>query len=264
MPPVPVDVQAAQVPSLILLIVLATLVGISMLIALRIAVRRRTVLPMALMAGGLLAWLSEPIVDILGACWHPAIGQMTAFSFLERPMPVWLGFAYVWYFGAQTALAWYLLDQGRLRGRQLWGLWAAMVLSDVLLETVALRFDVWIYYGQQPLLFFKFPLWWAAPNSCAVILAAVLAHKLAPWLAGKWACAAILLPIGSYGFTSMAIGMPAFLAINTENVAPWLTQLAGIACFALDALLIALLVRLLLRPLPAPADAPRSAVVAGR
>ena len=245
MPPIPANTLAQQTASSVLLAVLAMLVGIALICAVGFAWRRRDLLPLYLIVGGLLAFLMEPIVDILGACWHPAIGQWTAYTFLERPMPVWLGFAYTWYFGAQTALCWYLLDRGKLRGQQLWLLWAAMVISDVILETVALHFDVWIYYGQQPLVFFKFPLWWAAPNSTAVILAAVLAYKLGPWLTGPWRLTTVLLPIACYGMTSVSIGMPAFLAINIPDVPMVMTQLAGVACLLLDALFIAALVRLL-------------------
>jgi len=243
MPRPPLETLANQTVSLVLLVVLAVLVATAVLFAARAVRRENNWLPLLLIAGGSLAIVWEPVVDILGACWHPAIGQWTLFTAFDRPMPVWLGLAYPWYFGAQTALIWYALSRGKLRPVMLWPWWVAMIVSDIVLETVGLHFDGWIYYGQQPLVFLKFPLWWAATNSVGVLLAAVVTWKIEAYLRGPRTLLALLIPIATYAAANGAVAVPAFVAINAP-VSPLVTQLCGVLCFVLSAVVVNLLVHI--------------------
>ena len=51
-------------------------------------------------------------------------------------------------------------------------------------EIPALHFDLWTYYGEQPFVFMKMPLWWGIVNPIAILGPAFAYHKLGPHLHG--------------------------------------------------------------------------------
>src|SRR5581483_8359306 len=97
-PPVPVGTMPATA-QLVVTAVLAVLAAGAVGFAVSESRRTGSPLPPAILVGGALAAFNEPIVDVLGGCVHHQIGQWTAFTTFDRPMPVWLCLAYVLYFG---------------------------------------------------------------------------------------------------------------------------------------------------------------------
>lgn len=221
------------------------LMGICALItlaALRLAVRewKRTGKPILLLMvlGGALANLAEPFVDLLGACWHPIIGQNTLFEYMGRPMPLWLLFPYIAYFGAQAMTAHYVFSRGAST-RTMWLWFLIPVTADIILEECLLSLSdgLYTYYGNQPLLFHVFPIWWAAVNTMGIYVSAVVMTVIAPHLHG-WRLAFVpFCTVLCYGAMAGLVGFPSVVVINSE-LPVWVTQLGGIATFALAALVV--------------------------
>src|SRR6202035_4002260 len=80
--------------------------------------RTRSPLPIMLLVGGAIAYLNEPIVDVLGLVWHPRIHQERVINTLG-PLPLWGLFCYLVFFGAATYLFLTLMRRGVTR-RQFW------------------------------------------------------------------------------------------------------------------------------------------------
>jgi hypothetical protein len=112
--------------------------------------------------------------------------------------------------------------------RTLWLAWGLAIVGDVVFEEVLLSFDVYHYYGNQPLvLLFELPWWWIPCNSVGIVLAAAIAYRFRSSLRGwKALCMLVVTPMSVtavYGF----IALPSWIATNGDF--PWLlTQVLGL------------------------------------
>jgi hypothetical protein len=222
-------------PQVELWVTVVTLIGA--LVAAGFAVRdwrqsgRPTVL--LLLIGGAAMTSIEPFIDTVGGCWFPRNGW-TAFQTYGRPMPIWLICSYLTYFGGGMAVMWRLMRQGLSRS-QLWALYAGGIASDCLLEMTLLHFQPYLYYGPQPLMVAKFPLWWAAINTVTPMAAAAILLRYERFLTAGWRQLQIVpLTLSVSIGMNAVIGWPSWLVINTP-VGPLLTQIGGLASFALSA-----------------------------
>jgi hypothetical protein len=196
---------------------------------------QRTDKPTVLMLflGGGFCMLVEPIVDVVGGCWHPRIGQWTVFAFFGRPMPVWLCLVYFVYFGIGIGLSWKLFAHGASR-KAIWWLFVAAALGDFALEATLLRYNTYYYYGHQPLVVLKFPFWWAAVNALITVAAAATIYQLEPLLRGLRVAIVIPIAMAVSAFANFAAGWPSWVVINSD-LSAGVTQLGGVATFALAA-----------------------------
>jgi hypothetical protein len=189
-----------------------------------------------LVLGGGLAVPFEPFNDILGGCWHPIIGQEPVFELMGRPMPLWVVMIYFAYYGVQAAVTYRILRSG-IKARSMWLLFIVPVLVDIALEVVLMRWDLYYYYGNQPLVFFKFPLYWAVGNSAVVFMAAVVAVFAEPHLtAGKRLAMALIVPLSDAAFAPLVV-FPSAMAVNSQ-LPVWATQASGIASFVIAFFLV--------------------------
>jgi hypothetical protein len=116
---------------------------------------------------------------------------------------------------------------------------AAPMLLDIVMEEIMMHFDLYLYYGQQPLiLLWKFPFWWAPCNSMGEFIGVAVLVLMGSSLRGwKLLLIPIIMPImDCVGY--MLVGLPSIVALNTANVSPLVTQLAGIATFVLTAVCV--------------------------
>ena len=185
-------------------------------------------IPLLLIVGGTAANLAEPFVDIAAGCWHPAIGQHTIFELMGRPMPLWLFPTYIASFGVQ-AMATYVGFRGSVSARAMWLWYLVPIASDIVLEICLLNFsdNLYIYYGNQPLIVAGFPLFWAPINALGVFFPVVVVSLLTPFIRG-WKL--ILVPFFTpllYAAVMGATGLPSSIAINS-NLPNGVVQLAGI------------------------------------
>ena len=188
--------------------------------------------------GGLTTVLIEPLLDIIGLAWHPMHGQNTAFELIGRPIPVWVVAVYLMYFGALGSLN-YLAFRKGVTTRAVWLWFCVPVVLDILMEEIMMNFDLYIYYGKQPLILIQhFPFWWAPCNSMGEFVAIAVFTTMGTSLRGsKLLLIPLLMPIlDGVGF--MLVGLPSIYVLNTADVPAWLTNLAGVATFALSALMV--------------------------
>lgn len=199
---------------------------------------RRTgspIVPLMMLGGGLCATV-EPFVNIVGAVWHPVVNQATAFELMGRPMPWFLVTGYIFYFGAMGSLTYLAIERG-LTTRQFWLLGTVPMLVDIVMEELMLHWNLYYYYGEQPLILNKLPLWWVPCNSLGLLLGICLVVKAAPLLRGwRQLLIPLLIPIcDAVGYA--AISLPSWFVVNTP-VPGWLNQLGGLATCALALLLL--------------------------
>lgn len=199
--------------------------------------RRGSPVIVLMLIGGALCSAVEPFVNIVGAVWHPVVNQVAAFEIMGRPMPWFLVTGYIFYFGALGTLSYVAFAKG-VSTRQFW-LWATVPMGvDILMEELMLYWDLYYYYGEQPLILIsKLPLWWVPCNSLGALLSVCLLVKAAPVLRGwRQLLIPLLIPVCD-AVAYAAISLPAWIVVNTE-VPWWLNQLGGVATCLLALLVL--------------------------
>jgi hypothetical protein len=234
-PPVDTLVMPAG-PQRVITIILGVLVTGLVVAALRDWRRSHSPVYLLLIIGGTLAAANEPIVDVLGLCFHPAIAGWTAFETYGRPIPAWAVLAYPMFFGGLSCLVIMFLRHGATR-KNFWLGVTAIFIVDLVLELPLLNADVYVYYGYQP---FKvlglFPIHWLLINGLGVLLIAAPVVKWPRFFRGPRSLFLLILPpLGQ--FAAAAIAIPVFSLLNTHApeiflwVADAATMALGLCCF---------------------------------
>lgn len=225
--------------------------GIPMLAVLAVAVahlvRRRDALLLLCFLGGLAAVMAEPVVDVLSHLYFPVIGQQTAFTALGRPIPWALVFAYPWYVGGQGYLA-YRLFASRPSAGRIWRLWGLYALSNIAVETPGVLTGFHVYYDNQPLNLWGFPLWCAAVQAIMPMAAGALIHAARPRLGNGWRLLAVvpLVPMAD-GMVNAGLDLPMWIALGSG--VSWAgTYLAAALTIGMAGLGVWVLTVLLARP----------------
>jgi hypothetical protein len=233
--------------------------GVPMLIVLGMAINhvRRGKGPLLLFCfiGGGLAAFFEPVADVLSCLYFPAVGQHTAFTALDRPIPWALVFAYPWFVGGQGYLCYWIFAK-KVPAVRIWQLWGLFAVSNVLVETPGVLTGFHAYYGNQPLNFWGFPLWQAAVQSIMPMAAGALIFALRGKLGNGWKLAAVipLLPMAD-GMVNAGLALPIWLTLGSD-MSLFITYLGAAATIGMAAYAIWLLTVLLARkPVPVAIEA---------
>lgn len=221
---------------MIFMVVLSTVAAGFIVMALRNWQKTGSPVALLCLIGGGLCVFLEPVVDVLGLCWFWREGNWTMFETFGRPIPVWMLPVYIFYVGGQTFYTLGRMERGETTGG-IWKLWAIYCVVNVLLEEPPLWFNLYTYYGAQPLQLSKLPLWWPAINGAMPIVAAALIYKLKPALQGaKLGLIVLLVPMAD-GATNAAVGWPVWNAVNSTDQL-LVTNAAAALTWALAAVLI--------------------------
>jgi len=196
----------------------------------------KRLISLAVLTGGAAVTFNEPGFDILNAVWHPIIGQNVAYTLLGRSVPYWAFPGYIAVYGCSALLMLEAFMRG-ITKRGIW-LWCLVpIVLDAALEIPLLQFHLYYYYANQPLDVLGYPLYQAPSNTAGIFFGVTVLYLLSPWLSKSWKwfpATIIVLPLcGGMGFIGASL-LPAF-AVNAQHCPFWLTQLAGVACFALVA-----------------------------
>lgn len=240
-PEVPIDVALTARDNAVatwLIAICSVLAIIGLLYALHVWKRTGSPLAVLLIVGGAVTNLAEPFVDIGGACWHPVIGQHTIFTLLSRPMPLWLLFAYIAYFGVLMMLLYTSFSRGATT-RTMWLWFLIPVIADIVLEESLMGFSdhLYVYYGNQPLRLHVFPMWWPAPNTMGIYLSGVVMTLFAPLLRGWRAAFALVSTPLCYLAATGLVALPSVFVINADYP-NWITQLGGIGTYLIAFLVV--------------------------
>jgi hypothetical protein len=164
--------------------------------------------------GALICSLNEPIVDVLGHCWFPKDGTIL-FTYLDRPIPVWVTLAYGCYFGGLITLTLLILERGASR-RSMWATIGLLWVMNCILEFPLLAKGLYVYYGgDQPVQVGGFPLMWLVINCMGALLAAAVLHRFRAFFTGPRQALVLLVPFTAY-FVSHVVEFPYFAVLNTD------------------------------------------------
>jgi hypothetical protein len=207
---------------------------------------KRPILLMCLL-GGSIACVWEPIVDTLGLCYIKGGAETEVFTLLDRPMPLFIPFVYIWYVGGMAYLSYRLIAAG-LTTKGLFGLYIAEVFVNVFLESPGVLLGAYEYYGSQPFDIWGLPLWWPMMNPVMPILGGALIYKLEPHLRG-WHILGIIpiIPMVD-GIANAAIAWPVWLTLNQGDISLWWTHAATLVTLSLALYSIWMLSLLVAKP----------------
>jgi hypothetical protein len=200
--------------------------------------RTRSALPIIVLAGGAIAYLNEPIVDVLGLVWHPRIHQERVVNTFG-PLPLWGLFCYIVFFGAGTYLFLALMRRGVTR-RQFWTGVISLMVVNLGIEIPLLPTHLYYYYGYHtpPMTVAHLPLYWLFLNVGGPLLAALALLAGGRFFTGRWMLLAGLVPMTGYAGYSLAAGWPIFTALHAPHLAPPFVWAAAALTIALSALML--------------------------
>jgi hypothetical protein len=236
-PQPPVDAVMPKTPETIFNIFIFIPLGIALALAVRKLVKGQGPVLLYCILGGALAASFEPVVDVLGLVYMKEQGALGVFTILDRTMPLYICFVYPWYVGGLGYLASKLFRRG-VTMRDLFVLWAADFLVDVVLESPGILMGTYLYYGHQPFNIWGFPFWWGMVNPVMPMVAGALIFHLRPHLDRPWKLPAVIacIPMAD-GIANGAAAWPMWLTLNQENVPYVATYVAffvtmGLALFS--------------------------------
>ncbi|KAI9729998.1 MAG: hypothetical protein M1834_006196 [Cirrosporium novae-zelandiae] len=173
--------------------------------------------------GGMIASLYEPIVDVLGMCFFPHSGNWTIFEFWNQPIPLFVPMTHSWYVGGVGYWFWIRFQakdkngRKKMRGKDIWNLWASSFFANMILKYPALYMGIYTYYGYQPLTIGPFPMWWPAVNATTPMVAASLINILSPYLKGMKYFVILPLVAISEGISNGGCAWPTWMALSADK-----------------------------------------------
>ena len=202
---------------------------------------RRTGSPLALalLVGGGIALLNEPLDDILGLVHHPRPGQHVVFETMG-PIPHWGLPTYIIFFGGVAYVLSVQLRKLTFTPKAFWiGITITFVL-DLLIELPLLHFDVYTYfaYGDVPMSVAGFPLYWLFINTTGPILTAAILFA-APNYFPRLACTLGGLPaVGNRRGVQRCCRRAGVQRAACPRCAAWITWAGAIASCAIGLVIL--------------------------
>lgn len=181
--------------------------------AIWIAVKHRSIVPLFIYLGGGIAYLAEPLVNVLGLVWFPQTGLQAVWGTLGRNVPLFGFLAYLWFLGGMTVIVYDRLRAGLTR-KGVWIAYGIFVLAECALEIPGLNIGAFTYYGSQPFVVLKFPLWWAFVNATAPVVAGALCYKMLPLIPPQLRFVSAYAVCFSNAAVMGGAAFPLFFALN--------------------------------------------------
>ncbi|MCD2194580.1 hypothetical protein LQ327_14500 [Actinomycetospora endophytica] len=224
----------------------------------RMCVRERIAWPFAVLAGGTVTCLLEPLFDHLYGLWFPTIGQWTLFVTYGLHEPVWLPAAYLVVYGALAIWCARTLDRAPTM-RTVWRLYGALVVVAIVAEIAYISaLGVYNYQDQQPFVVLGYPLFLGFVNSMSALIGGIAIHALVPHLHGRARLALATIPPLAFGVDAIGSGVLYLALRHSENPPMWLLYIGALTVVGGGALTVRLMAMLLPagrgEALPAPDD----------
>lgn len=186
--------------------------------------RLRSPWPVALLIGGALAAVNEPVLNLLGGLWHARHGAWPLFELFDRPMPVWAAGGYLLFFGLVPLVILEVLRRDGTR-RTFYRTIGVIMAADLAIELPVVGSGMYVYYGYQPYkLFGILPAEWLFINGLAPATTAVLLHRFPTLVTGRrWPIALTIPAVTQYA--AWSVGIPFFSALNggASHLGLWIT-----------------------------------------
>lgn len=236
--------------------------ALALLVAALVTLRRRgTAVPLLFLIGCAISTINEPIMDELCLVWHHGIGQASVFTTFGRPIPLWVPFSYVAYFGGLTWLLFKFLRRSPTP-RQVWLGVLSIFALNLVLELPILGLDMFTYYGDQPYRVGGFPAPQAFINGGGVLLDVVLLCAVPQLFAGRRRWGILLLPTGTQLAATVMTAFPS-VAVGHTRLPGGIKWAAGAISILLGIAVFDALIRYLCGRVAAAQQLDSEAVVAG-
>lgn len=207
------------------------------------SLRQRSGLPLAILVGSSLSMFAEALVIRDMHCWYPAVGQITAFTSNGQSIPLFVPFAYVFFFAPGILMLMQAFERGMSQYR-FWATYGAAILGVLVYEYVGLSNGLWLYYGDHPLMLAGLPLTWAVLNPLLLLVPAVVLFKLHAHLKGPALLLVVVFMAAQVTGLERLIGYPIYAAINS-NVSSGVALAAALLSIAMALIVVWLCARLL-------------------
>ncbi|WP_162938637.1 hypothetical protein [Mycobacterium kyogaense] len=209
------------------------ILALIMLFLARDCLRQRNWMPLVMLAGGAIALLSEPVVDIAGLIWYPPEGAWAIMHVDGRAVPWLCLFGYIWLYPGLGAIVYIMIRNGAGRA-DIWKFWVGlMVFLMVGVEFYGSGTGVYHYYGDQPLKVFDYSMYWGFINASSTVLTGVLAWALREHLTGWRTLLSVAIAPLAVGASFFGGGSPTFVVLNSGPHAWYVTQGAGLLTCAI-------------------------------
>jgi hypothetical protein len=142
----------------VLLVTMSVVAVAAIAFALRETRVRGDLIPVYLLAGAAIAIFYEPLGDFLVLAFYPARNQIGWIQMFGHKVPAFIEVLYFWYF-CPFVLVFMRLARRGFTARTWWGLWLGTLAFCEAFEILGLHLNTWLYYGPQPLVVAKLPVW---------------------------------------------------------------------------------------------------------
>lgn len=177
--------------------------------------KTRSWLPICLVIGSALSMFGEAFVIPNMNYWYPVHGQITAYRAYGQSIPLFAGFAYIFYFA--PAIFWLMKKFGQgISAAQFWVLWGVMLIGTIGYEIATVLTGVCTYYGDQYFSVAGIPLLWPTLNSMIIMVASVMLYFARPYLTGLRVLLVIPFMATQIATVEVLCGYPAFVANNAD------------------------------------------------
>jgi hypothetical protein len=203
------------------------------------ALRREWMLPVMLV-GAAAASLVEAQLDVLSRIWW-AEDLVGAYEYFGVHVPLFAVMGYSLLIGGGAYGTYRIIRSGATRSR-VFALAAAFFVVESSFEIVWMGFDVYEYFGPQPLEVLGFPLYWGIVNTCTAVTAGYVIFRVRPLLRGPSVLLLALVPPLAFGvdfavswptwgaihagFSSLALSFVAFITIALCALELWIVSTA--------------------------------------
>lgn len=201
-------------------------------------IRTKNPIYLLAMIGGLVASLNEPLLNLTGSIYHPAINQWEVFEIYGLPIPVWAVVTYSVFFGGLGSLFYLLASRGMTRAR-FWLITGVVFAANAIIEVPVLSTGLYIYHGDHAYTIGGFPAMWLVINGTGAILSSLVILSVPELFRGTRSLLVIpLIPCSQ--LMALPIGLPYLYTLNTDSslgvkyIGATATIILGIA--ALDAM----------------------------
>lgn len=210
LPPVEMKVDAAAEYAFTSVVVAIGVVAVAY--ALYLSRRTASWLPVLCLLGGALCITIEPLCDSHLQLWWGDFRQPDIIAAWGRHVPVMAMVIVSWYYGAGAYFTWRWLQRGD--GSKIWYLYLGEVATALVMEPVAIKLNLWHYFGEHGITIFGYPAYWPFVAAGCSAAAGVLLYLVGPFLPG-WRILAVaaLVPM-TVSAVYWACGWPMYIAVN--------------------------------------------------
>ena len=210
-----------------------TFAALTVLMCIVKGVKAKSWLPICLVIGSALSMFGEAVVIPNMNYWYPEIGQINAYRAYGQSIPLFAGFAYVFYFAPAMFFMISEFDKG-ISAKKFVILSAAMWAGTIGYEIATVGTGVCIYYGDQYFKIGGLPLVWPTLNSMIIIVASVLLFFARPFLKGWTVLLVIPYMAVQIATVEVLVGYPAFVT-NNADVPGFVRMLSVVMSFGMCA-----------------------------